>query len=152
MPKLPAPTTATPAPRTAPAPPAAAPAAPAPALTGRSAVDAYLATIADPVGALAKATVAKIRAVVPAKAEEALQGTDVAFSFGSGYKSLMFTVTPHPAHVALGVVDGALLKDMTGLLEGKGKANRHVRIESDADLKRGALDRLLVEAVQRRKR
>lgn len=145
-------------PTSAPPAPAAAPAAaaPPPATTGpqvgREAVDAYLTTIPDPVGALAKATVAKIRAVVPPKAEEALQGTDVAFSFGSGYKSLMFTVTPHPAHVALGVVDGALLKDMTGLLEGKGKANRHVRIESDADLKRGALDRLLQEAVQRRKR
>ena len=121
-------------------------------LTGPAAVDAFLATVPDPVGALAKATVAKLRAVVPPKTEEALQGSDVAFSFGSGYKSLMFTVTPHPAHVALGVVDGALLKDMTGLLEGKGKANRHVRIESASDLQRGALDRLLKEAVQRRKR
>ena len=121
-------------------------------LTGPAAVDAFLATVPDPVGALAKATVAKLRTVVPPKTEEALQGSDVAFSFGSGYKSLMFTVTPHPAHVALGVVDGALLKDMTGLLEGKGKANRHVRIEAASDLQRGALDRLLQEAVQRRKR
>jgi hypothetical protein len=121
-------------------------------LTGPAAVDAYLATVPEPVGALAKATVAKIRSILPPKAEETLQGGDVAFSYGSGYKSLMFTVTPHAAHVALGVVDGALLKDMTGLLEGKGKANRHVRIEGDADLKRGALDRLLQEAVKRRKR
>lgn len=121
-------------------------------LTGPAAVDAFLATVPEPVGSLAKATVAKLRAAVPPKAEEALQGGDIAFSFGSGYKSLMFTVTPHPAHVALGVVDGALLKDMTGLLEGKGKANRHVRIESESDLKRGALDRLIAEAVQRRKR
>ena len=121
-------------------------------LTGPAAVDAFLATVPDPVAALAKATVAKLRAVVPPKTEEALQGSDVAFSFGSGYKSLMFTVTAHPAHVALGVVDGALLKDMTGLLEGKGKANRHVRIESASDLQRGALDRLLREAVQRRRR
>jgi len=62
-------------------------------LTGPAAVDAFLATVPEPVGALAKATVAKLRAVVPPKAEEALQGTDIAFSFGSGYKSLMFTVT-----------------------------------------------------------
>lgn len=115
-------------------------------------VDAFLATIPEPVGALAKATVAKIRAILPAKAQEAMQGSDVTFSVGSGFKALIFTVTAQPAHVTLGVADGALLKDMTGLLEGKGKANRHVRIESDADLKRGALDRLLQEAVKRRVR
>jgi hypothetical protein len=122
------------------------------ALTGPAAVDAFLATVPDPVGPLARATVAKVRSVLPPKAEETLQGSDVNFSVGSGYKALMFTVTPQPDHVKLGVADGALLKDMTGLLEGKGKANRHVRIDSEATLKRGALDRLLQEAVKRRKR
>ena len=117
-----------------------------------TAVDAYLATVPEPVGSLARAAVAKVRAVLPAGAQEALQGSDVTFSYGSGYKALMFTVTPHPTLVTLGVADGALLQDMTGLLEGKGKGNRHVRIEGEADLKRGALDRLLQEAVKRRKR
>jgi hypothetical protein len=114
-------------------------------------VDALLATMPEPVRALAAATVAKIRAALPAKAQEAVQGGDINFSAGTGFKALMFTVTPQADHVKLGVADGALLKDMTGLLEGKGKANRHVRIESDADLKRGALDRLLQEAVKRRR-
>ena len=121
-------------------------------LVATSEVDAHLAAIAEPIGALARATVAKIRAVLPATAQESVQGNDITFSLGTGFKALIFTVTPHPAHIALGVADGALLKDMTGLLEGKGKANRHVRIETDADLKRGALDRLLLEAVTRRKR
>lgn len=115
-------------------------------------VDAFLAAVPEPVGPLAKATVGKIRSVLPAKAQEAVQGGDVTFSLGSGFKALIFTVTPQPTLVTLGVADGALLKDMTGLLEGKGKGNRHVRIESESDLKRGALDRLLQEAVQRRKR
>lgn len=128
----------------------ATPAASQETLAATPAVEAFLATVPEPMGALTKATVAKIRAVLPAKAQEAVQGSDVTFSVGTGFKSLIFTVTPHPAHVALGVADGALLKDMTGLLEGKGKANRHVRIESEADLKRGALDRLLQEAVKRR--
>ena len=121
-------------------------------LTGPAAVDAFLATIPEPVGSLAKATVAKIRAVLPPQAYEGQQGTDITFSLGTGYKALMFTVTPQPTLVTLGIADGALLKDMTGLLEGKGKASRHVRIESESDLKRGALDRLLQEAVKRRKR
>lgn len=123
-----------------------------PALTGAAAVDAFLATVPEPVGALARATVAKIRAVLPAGAYEGQQGSDITFSYGSGFKSLMFTVTPQPTLVTLGIADGALLKDMTGLLEGKGRGNRHVRIETEADLKRGALDRLLQEAVKRRKR
>lgn len=123
-----------------------------PTLTGPAAVDAFLAGVPDPVGALARATVAKVRAVLPAGAHEGQQGNDITFSYGSGFKALMFTVTPQPTLVTLGVADGALLKDMTGLLEGKGKGNRHVRIESESDLKRGALDRLLQEAVKRRKR
>lgn len=121
-------------------------------LAGPAAVDAFLATVPEPVGSLARATVAKVRSVLPPAAYEGQQGTDITFSLGTGYKALMFTVTPQPAHVTLGIADGALLKDMTGLLEGKGKASRHVRIESAADLQRGALDRLLQEAVQRRKR
>jgi hypothetical protein len=115
-------------------------------------VDAFLAAVPDPVGALAKATVAKVRAVLPAKAQEAVQGGDITFSLGTGFKALVFTVTPQATLVTLGIADGALLRDMTGLLEGKGRGNRHVRIEGESDLKRGALDRLLQEAVQRRKR
>jgi hypothetical protein len=121
-------------------------------LAATAEVDAFLATVPEPVGTLARATVAKLRATLPAKAQEAMQGGDVTFSLGTGFKALIFTVTPQPTLVTLGVADGALLKDMTGLLEGKGKGNRHIRIESDADLKRGALDRLLQEAVKRRKR
>ena len=133
--------------------PAQAPSAPArPALPGAEAVDAFLATVPEPVGSLAKATVAKVRSVMPPGSYEGCQGSDITFSFGSGYKALMFTVTPQPTLVTLGIADGALLKDMTGLLEGKGRGNRHVRIEGEADLKRGALDRLLQEAVKRRKR
>lgn len=122
------------------------------ALEGPAAVDAFLATVPDPVGGLARATVAKIRSVLPKGAYEGQQGNDITFSFGTGYKALMFTVTPQPTLVTLGIADGALLKDMTGLLEGKGRGNRHVRIESEATLQRGALDRLLQEAVKRRKR
>ena len=121
-------------------------------LAATAEVDAFLATVPEPVGGLAKATVAKIRAVLPSKAQEAVQGGDITFTLGTGFKALIFTVTPQATLVTLGVADGALLKDMTGLLEGKGKANRHVRIESESDLKRGALDRLLQEAVKRRKR
>lgn len=115
-------------------------------------VDALLAAVPEPMGVLARATVSKVRAILPAKAQESVQGGDVNFSVGTGFKALIFTVTPQEDHVKLGVADGALLKDMTGLLEGKGKANRHVRIEKDTDLLRGALDRLLQEAVKRRVR
>jgi hypothetical protein len=120
-------------------------------LVGPSAVDAFLATVPEPMGALARATAAKVRAALPG-ATETCEGGDIGFSVGTGYKGIVFTITPHEKHVSLGVADGALLKDMTGLLEGKGKSHRHVRIESESDLKRGALDRLLLEAVKRRKR
>jgi hypothetical protein len=119
-------------------------------LVGPAAVDAFLATVPEPMGALARAAVAKIRAALP-KAFETCEGGDCGFGFAPGYKGLAFTLTPHADHVLLGFANGATLNDPTGFLEGRGKGHRHVRIENEADLKRGALDRLLKEAAKRRR-
>ncbi|HUR26307.1 MAG TPA: DUF1801 domain-containing protein [Candidatus Thermoplasmatota archaeon] len=105
----------------------------------------------EPMGALARAAATKIRAVLP-DAQETCEGGDCGFGTAAGYKGLVFTLTPNPTHVTLGFANGATLNDPTGFLEGRGKGHRHVKIESEADLKRGALDRLLQEAVKRRKR
>jgi hypothetical protein len=52
----------------------------------------------------------------------------------------------HPTHVNLGFYRGASLPDPTGLLDGTGKAMRHIRIERGADLARPEIAALLREA------
>lgn len=120
-------------------------------LTGPAAVDAFLATVPDPTGSLARAAAAKLRKLLPG-AVESCEGGDVGFGVAAGYKGLVFTLTPQPeaGHLTLGIANGALLNDPVGLLEGKGARHRHVRIASQAELDRPALDRLLLQAVKRR--
>ena len=119
--------------------------------TGPAAVDAFLATVPEPLGSLAKGAAAKIRAVLP-NAHETCEGGDCGFGTAPGYKGLIFTLTPAADHVSLGFANGATLDDPTGFLEGKGKGHRHVKLQTESDLKRGALDRLLKLAVKRKGR
>jgi len=50
-------------------------------------------------------------------------------------------------HVELGFIHGAFLPDPEGLLEGKGKAKRHLVIRTRKDFRRGAVKRLIRAAV-----
>jgi hypothetical protein len=117
--------------------------------TGPLAVDLYLAPLEGKVGATARAACAKLRALLPG-AHESVEGGDVGFGVAPGYKGLVFSLTPAAEHVTLGVWNGALLKDPTGLLEGKGSVHRHVKLRDPLDLAKPALERLLKEAVARR--
>lgn len=52
-------------------------------------------------------------------------------------------------HVTLGFDQGALLDDPNGLLEGTGKAMRHIKVKALDELDEGAVKALLEEAVER---
>jgi hypothetical protein len=60
-------------------------------------------------------------------------------------------IAPYRTHVNLGFNHGMDLVDPDGLLEGKGKNFRHVKIKKTADVKRPALRRLLHQAVRERR-
>jgi len=57
---------------------------------------------------------------------------------------------PHKRHVNLGFMRGATLDDPEGLLEGSGKALRHVKIRAEGDAEGPALRALLAAAVAER--
>jgi hypothetical protein len=116
---------------------------------GHDATDRFLAGVLGPMGDLARDAAALVRSVLP-DAYETCEGGDCGFGTAPGYKGLVFTLTPQPDHITLGFANGAGLSDPTGLLEGRGKGHRHVRLDSLADLRRGALNKLLREAVARR--
>lgn len=67
----------------------------------------------------------------------------------TGYKGLIFTVLPASRHVTIGFARGATLPDPAGLLEGTGKVHRHVKIRSEADLRRAELADLVTAALAR---
>ncbi|MBC9711970.1 DUF1801 domain-containing protein [Streptomyces sp. TRM66268-LWL] len=79
-----------------------------------------------------------------------VDGGDIGFGSSTGYKGLVFVLSPHTSWVTLGVARGATLPDPEGLLQGKGKVHRHVKLHSAADIDRPALRAVMNEAVERR--
>lgn len=72
-----------------------------------------------------------------------------------GWRSILYkgngavcAIAPHRGHVNLHFYQGTGLPDPEGLLEGTGKALRHVKIRQRRDLRADALTRLVEEAVK----
>lgn len=57
-------------------------------------------------------------------------------------------IQAHSNHVSFGLWRGADLSDPQGILEGTGKSMRHVKIEREEEIPRGALSDVLSEAVE----
>ena len=78
---------------------------------------------------------------------------NVGFGFGSGYKDLVFVISPQSKYVNLGIVNGAILDDPHNLMKGKGKVHRHVklhRVEQVQDPDLMELIRIALKAAQER--
>lgn len=89
-----------------------------------------------------------VRAVMPGAGEELDRpGRVIGYGFGPGYSGLVCTIIPSKKGVKLGVVNGALLPDPHGLLEGSGKQHRYVAFSKPADLEKAGLKELLRTAV-----
>jgi hypothetical protein len=101
------------------------------------------------IGALAGSLCSLILDLYP-DAVVTVDGGDVGFGATTGYKGLVFTVSPHATHVTLGIAGGASLPDPAGLLEGSGKVHRHLKLRQPADLDRPELRELMAAALNRR--
>ncbi|WP_290865914.1 DUF1801 domain-containing protein [Hamadaea sp.] len=104
--------------------------------------DDLLARHTPDVAAVAHRIIAQISRVYP-DAVVTVDGGDIGFGSGTGYKGLSFVVTPHTSHVTLGIAGGANLPDPAGLLEGSGKVHRHVKLRTPDDADRPELVALL---------
>jgi hypothetical protein len=60
-------------------------------------------------------------------------------------------IMPQPRYVNLGFYHGVALPDPDGLLEGAGKALRHVKVHSLEEADRPALKRLVESALEERR-
>jgi hypothetical protein len=92
-------------------------------------------------------THALVRRAIP-KPVESFDGQYLGVGVGEGYKGMIFAVSAHGAHVTLGIYNGVQLADPDGLLEGKGKRHRHVKIRDAGQLTDPALARLIAPAVE----
>jgi len=111
-------------------------------------VQRLLASQSPATGALGESLVALILDMYP-DAVTTVDGGDIGFGATTGYKGLVFTVSPHARHVTLGLAGGASLPDPAGLLEGTGKVHRHLKLRQPADLDRPELRDLMAAALAR---
>jgi hypothetical protein len=72
----------------------------------------------------------------------------VGYGYGPGYTEMICTIIPSKKGIKLGFYKGSELPDPEALLTGSGRVHRHVVINSDQDLKKPALKKLLSEAVK----
>jgi hypothetical protein len=116
--------------------------------------DELLSGVEPDLAAIARRLRAMIRAV-DAKTVETVRLGDNAATYGVGPKKMTdgyAYIMPMHGYVNLGFYQGALLADPDRLLEGTGKALRHVKIRSLADANRAAVRALVAAALARRRR
>ena len=73
---------------------------------------------------------------------------NLGFGFGEGYKLLVFVISPQSDHVNLGIAGGAGLADPKGLMEGRGKVHRHIKVRRVAQIDNPDLKGLMVNALR----
>jgi hypothetical protein len=109
-------------------------------------VSAFLSGFDSPAAAIARRASEVIIDLLP-EAYISLDARNIGFGIGTGYKGLIFTVTPQRAHVTLGIAAGARLPDPAGLMQGEGKVHRHVKLRTEQDLDQPELIALMKAAV-----
>ena len=99
--------------------------------TGDPAVDTFLKGYAPQVREIAVKARETILSIVPGATEKVYPGWKVIqYGAGADMKSVFAAISPQRERVNLGLAHGAELSDPEGLLEGDGKAIRHVRLTS----------------------
>ena len=76
-------------------------------------------------------------------------GGYLLFKAGSAEGNTVCFLSAHKKHVSLGFAEGSELKDPSGLLQGSGKRQRHVKIKKPVDLERPELRQLICQAWER---
>jgi hypothetical protein len=98
-------------------------------------------------------TARRVLAIARELVPDAIEGDDrddYWIGFGPGYKGLVFVITPLADRVRLGIAGGASVDDPAGLMQGRGKVHRHVRLTDPAQADDPALRDLMARAAAAR--
>ena len=111
---------------------------------------AFLEAYDRPVSDLALALREIVLEEAPHASESIYQVYTVAiwFGFSGKMKDMFCYITTHARHVNLGFPRGAALPDPNGVLEGEGKAMRHIKFASERDLERPFVRRYIRAAME----
>ncbi len=111
-------------------------------------IDAFLSSYPDEVQESARAARRLLKDMLPGIAETIDESAELlSYSYGTGYKGLLFTLIMSRTGVKLGIIRGSELPDPTHLMAGAGKVHRHVQLRSAGDLEKPGLEQLLKAAV-----
>src|ERR1700736_7003194 len=100
--------------------------------TGDPAVDTSLKDSSPQVREIAVKAREAILSVMPDATEKVYPGWKVIqYGAGADMKSVFAVISPQRERVNLGLANGVDLEDPEGLLEGEGKAIRHVKVRSE---------------------
>jgi hypothetical protein len=117
--------------------------------TGDPAVDTFLKGYPPPVREIAVKAREVILSVMPDATEKVYPGWKVIqYGAGADMKSVFAAISPQRERVNLGLANGVDLPDPEGLLEGDGKAIRHVKLTSPEAAGAPALRELVRGALQ----
>jgi hypothetical protein len=109
------------------------------------AIDAYARSVEGPLGSTIIRLVSLVRSAVPGHDEVLFHGAPSFCIEGEPFCYLV----GYPRHVNLGFCDGVALSDPAGLLRGRGKSMRHVRLAPEKPFPAAALAHLVAQSVRR---
>lgn len=117
----------------------------------RDALADFLSAYPPEIRSLARAARALVLATRPGAHEKVWPGwKTIGFGNGPGMKDCVVGIGPAKAHVSLVFYAGRELADPAGLLEGSGKAGRHLKVRSKEELSSPPVRALLKAAFARR--
>jgi hypothetical protein len=111
-------------------------------------VDAFLSSYPQQVQECASAARQLLKDMLPGISEGLDESAKLlSYSYGPGYKGLLFTLIMSQTGVKLGIFRGSELPDPKHLMAGAGKVHRHVQLRSPSDIEKPGLERLLKAAL-----
>ena len=122
------------------------------ALSAEAQLDSFLAKFTPEIEARARAALNRMRARLPGACElvyDNYNALAIAFSANEKQSGIVFSIALYPRWVSLFFSRGAELPDPEGLLEGSGKAIRHIVLKDMALYDNPAVEALIAEALAR---
>jgi hypothetical protein len=111
-------------------------------------VDAFLSAYPEQVQETATAARRLLKGILPGVAETVDESAKLlGYSYGPGYKGVLFTLIMSQTGVKLGIFRGSELPDPKHLMAGTGKVHRYVQLRSVDDINRPGLNQLLKAAL-----
>jgi hypothetical protein len=120
-------------------------------MTPARSFDRFLARYSPEIRAAAKASLAKMRRLLPGAVEFVYDNYNaLVIGFGPSERpsEALFSLACYPRWVTLFFLDGADLVDPAGLLKGDGKIVRHIRLETPDVLDDPAVRALMAQALK----